>query len=445
MSVFAVLVFLAKLAFAGGPFHVTTHSGEGVALRWQNNIVEWYLDPGPVSSAIDNSTGKQWVEEQFGKWEGVQINNSSGNAISTTNLQNLYKGNLDHDVDGSNYEDYINYKAGITAIIFDHNGDITADLMGESNRKNVVGLSAPLIADPTGLYITKGFALFNGAVLATEVLAKDKEIANKLFQVTILHEIGHLINLDHSQVNESVAALCSAGGSTSDRNGSCDGSQYIPTMYPELLAITQGELSRDDKVSVSWIYPTSGFNENFCTITGAVYDAEGNPLKGVNVIASRSGEGDGMASLDSRSFVSGAMQSGCTGSDSKYYLYGILPGKKYEVTYEPLNSNYSGSSGFEPCSSPPSGFDAGIIKSSNGSDTVSCSEAGKIIEMASQTIDVQGGGGNADGAAGGDSASSGGCGIGVAGAAGSGTFFVSIFMAISSAVILRRRRKFHSQ
>jgi uncharacterized protein (TIGR03382 family) len=33
----------------------------------------------------------------------------------------------------------------------------------------------------------------------------------------------------------------------------------------------------------------------------------------------------------------------------------------------------------------------------------------------------------------------------VAGAAGSGTFFVSIFMAISSAVILRRRRKFHSQ
>lgn len=410
-----LVIVCASSAFAGGPFAVDTVNDTGVALRWTDNTLSWYLDPGNLSSDIDNATGKTWVDEALGKWTAVAIKNADLDDVSTTVLKTEFKGNLGEDVTVDNVNPYVSTSSGQTAVIFDEDGGITAELMGEANKGTVVGLSAPLLSDASGRYITKGFALFNGYILSSGALAQTESIAQSLFQATILHEIGHLINLDHSQVNDSIAQACASGGTIYSRNGSCpEDGQYIPTMYPELFTTLQGNLTRDDKVTLSWIYPNTTFDNDFCTITGEVFDGDGNPLKGVNVIAARAGEGDGMAKQDARSFVSGVLKSGCEG-DSAYYLHGIVPGHKYQVTYEPLNSAYTGPSGFEPLDNPPGDFDAGTVSDTSGNTTVQCDQGGETIQMASVTISTTnpctGSGEDGGGDGGDEGGSSGGCGL----------------------------------
>jgi len=400
-------------SFAGGPFAVDTVGKSGAALKWQDNKLSWYLDKGALSASVSNATGQEWIEEQLGKWTGVTIKNANMNSVSTASFTTEFLGKLDMDVDSSNFSDYISTDSGPTAVIFDYDGNITGALMGDENKGAVVGLSAPLLSDSSGLYITKGFALFNGYVLEGDDLAQDWDTKEDLFKATILHELGHLVNLDHTQVNNSVASKCSAQGTILQRNGYCENGQYIPTLYPELLSTMQLNLSRDDKITVSWIYPASAFENDFCTIVGEIFDGNGEPLKGVNVIAARAGEGDNMARQDARSFVSGAMYPDCYG-DSKFYLHGIVPGRSYQIYYEAIDEDYRGASGFEPLDDPPSDFGSETITDPSGNTTVKCDSGGDTIQMASVTIETSnpctgtsgGGSGGTDGDAQG---SSGGC------------------------------------
>ena len=376
-----MLLLLSSAAIAGGPFVVDMVNRTGVAQRWQNDALEWYVDAGPLSIQISNAVARQWIGEQLNKWTAVKIKNADLTDVSTAIINASYKGTVGEDIDETNYGSYISAEMGPTVIIFDEDGDITAALVGEQNRQVVVGLSQPLLSDSSGLHIVKGFAMFNGLLQSNGVLSPDQDTANELFKATILHELGHLLNLDHSQVNFDIAQAC-------ERNGICENGNYIPTMYPELLTPTQGELARDDKVTLSWIYPTAAFEQDFCTITGEIFDASGQPLKGVNVLAHRVGEGDTMAMVDARAFVSGVLYPGCHG-DSRYYLHGIVPGKQYQVTYEPIGSQFTGASDFEPLGGDsPRGFEAGTIDSPSGETTVGCDQGGQTIQMASLTLDV---------------------------------------------------------
>jgi hypothetical protein len=450
-SIYLILILVALVvssrAMAGGPFAVDTMNDSGVALRWENDTLSWYLDPGPLSNGVDNATGKTWVEDQLDKWSGVTLKNENGEDVTTVVFKSSYKGDLAEDVTKDNYQDYVNTTSGRTAVIFDSDGEITADLMGEENKNKVVGLSAPLLSDSSGLYITKGFALFNGYILDQGILAPDASVEEDLFQATILHELGHLINLDHSQVNNSAAVQCANSGTTYERNGSCEGGQYIPTMYPELLTTMQGLLTRDDKVTISWIYPSSNFTNGFCTITGEVFDVEGDGLKGVNVIAQRADEGDEMLMVDARSFVSGAMTSGCDGP-ATYYLHGIVPNHKYQVIYEALNSEYTGASGFEPLDDPPSDFESGGINGKSDETTVSCSEGGETVEMASATVGATnpctggGGGGGDDGGGGNDPSggSSSTCSLVPAHGCDAAGALLSVIFMIAASMVVRRAR-----
>lgn len=397
-------ILIAPPAYAGGPFVVDSVNITGAAQRWESDTLEWHVDKGQLSSSVDNATARGWIQEQLAKWTDLTIRNAEGEYVSTAAISTSFQGSVEEDIDETNYTSYISYDDGPTVIIFDDDGDITAALMGEQNRNVVVGLSQPLLSDSTGLRITKGFALFNGLLLSNGVLSSDQGTAEALFKATVLHELGHLLNLDHSQVNFDISRACV-------RNGTCTDGQYIPTMYPELLTPLQGNLSRDDKITISWIYPASSFTSDFCTITGELFDGSGNPLKGVNVLAVRAGEGDDMAKLDARSFVSGALYPSCEGT-SHYYLHGIVPGHSYAVSYEAIGSEFTGASDFEPLDNPPRGFDEGIIYDSSGASTVSCDQGGKTITMASATIDTTnsctyaGDGGDGDGDA---SSAAGGC------------------------------------
>ncbi len=372
------LTIAPLIAIAGGPFVVETTDHTGVALRWVDDTLTWHADPGKLSDDIDNATAREWVEDALGSWKDAKLENADRDNIATTLVNTDYAGVLSEDVDATNYGEYISDDPGPTAIIFDDTGDIIVALVGEENRETVVGLSQPLLTDSTGLRLTKGFVILNGLLQSNGVLSENQDDANDLFRATTAHELGHLLNIDHTQVNLSVGEACV-------RNGSCPNEGTIPTMYPQLLTPRQMVLTRDDKITVSWIYPTTAFGTNFCTITGEIFDEDGDPIKGVNVIASRVGDGDTLRMADSRSFVSGALYSSCYGN-SQYHLHGIVPGKEYEVTYEPISGEFTGASDLEPLDRPPRNFTGGTI----GEGTVSCESGGETIEMSALTIDLSG-------------------------------------------------------
>lgn len=394
----AFLIFLlgkVDVLCAGGPF-IVDQKGLGVPMRWQGDKLEWYADEGRLTSTISNDTAKQWIQELFNKWTGAKLTNKDRQLVGTSVVTVEFKGGIggdvksckpagatddDRDPCGEGEMDYpsiVDNDADMrTVVIFDEDGSIITDL--GYNKDDVVGLSAPTYGSDDGLKITKGFAVMSGYLLSTGRLTEDE------VKAAMLHELGHLLNLDHSQVNSDDARLCNI-------DAACEAGNVIPTMFPNLVSGNQQILSYDDIIAISWIYPSQDFNDDFCTITGNVFDSNGNPLKGVNIVAMRADEGDWMAKADARSFVSGVLKAGCNGSNdqengSTYYLHGIVPGHKYQVIYEPVDTGFTGASDLEPLgATSPKGFTRGNIQTPSGETTVSCDEGGKTIEMASISI-----------------------------------------------------------
>jgi hypothetical protein len=366
-------LFISNCAIAGGPFVRDVTNNTGVAQQWTDNKLTWFSDDGDLSNGISHETAMGWLTEAIGKWTGSFLYDTATTTVKTTSVTNDYQGSIGKDIDISNFDEYVSAQPGETVIIFDKDGAITEYFAGGAYTQ-IPGLSQLLLSSDDGTKIIKGVVILNGVLLDNRTLSEEQ------FKAAVLHELGHLFNLDHAQVNEDIASACSL-------RGGCTDGQYIPTMYPELKTWMQSNLVFDDMITISWIYPNENFKTKFCTITGEIQDRDGRPLQGVNVIARRVGEGETIKRMDSRSMVSGVLYDYCY-PDGHYYLHGIRPGKTYEVFYEPLSTKYRGMSGFEPLPEPPSDFDTGTITTSDGSSTVSCSSGGQTIEMPTVKIDV---------------------------------------------------------
>ncbi|MBN1283612.1 MAG: hypothetical protein JXA24_07570 [Proteobacteria bacterium] len=380
VAVLAAVLFSVS-ARAGGPFYVDD-AASGTALQWENQTLKWCPDPGDLASSVPHDTAVQWITEALGKWTSVKLRNASNQLVDTTSVSTAMDAGCPvMNITVDNYLDYYNGDEGPTVVVFDETGEITAVFVGEENKDGVVGLSVPLASDSSGKFITKGIVIFNGLLLASDNTTLGSDLATKssYYKATVLHELGHLLNLDHSQTNYEYVKDCELGST-------CDNSTFIPTMYPELISTSQSDLNRDDEVTISWLYPTPVLGSQFCLITGRILDGDDRPLKGVHVTATRA-EGTTTPLVEARSFVSGAMYPSCDG-DSRYYLYGIVPGRAYKVWYEAIGEDFRGASDFEPLDYPPKGFDAGSILGPDDATTVSCSQGGETIEMQDVKIDT---------------------------------------------------------
>lgn len=378
-SIFLTFFLLFSMsAFAGGPLWF--QKGGGVPLQWMDNLVVLYTDPGSFCSKIDNNTAVSWVKEAIDVWNNVSYQPVIGKAgVKTSLLQVQHKGNLSADVNASNVSEYLKSEAGQSVIIFDADGEITSLVAGEENKDEVGGFTIIPYTDQDGKKIIRDVSIINGHMFCgyfnsgPGTSAYDQAV--KYVKAIIAHELGHLLNLDHSQVNLPEIESCTST--------SCAGGQYIPTMYPELKTALQMNLNVDDVVAISSVYPTPDFQNSYCTVTGKLLDKDGKYLNGVNVVAKRIGDGETIAKSDSRSFVSGALMDECAG-EGKYFLYGLAVGKKYQVIYEPIASEFVGvdMSSFRPINNPPQGFVSGSALTTDGKDYVLCESAGSTIEMA---------------------------------------------------------------
>jgi hypothetical protein len=131
--------------------------------------------------------------------------------------------------------------------------------------------------DETGVF-TRGWSVLNGRFIdGNPETPSHQTVTLDDFKTIFIHEFGHLLGLDHSQIN--LNCLTDDSCSAEEMDG-------VPMMFPILLDGAQSTLNIDDKAALSMLYPAPNFDSTTGRIQGRVLFSDGqSPAQGYNVIA----------------------------------------------------------------------------------------------------------------------------------------------------------------
>ncbi|HWR14027.1 MAG TPA: hypothetical protein VN577_04310 [Terriglobales bacterium] len=251
-------------ATAGGPISVggPTLGTEGQVIVWdQSAPVQYRIDGGPLG-LLTNLGASTSVSNAFQQWTQVP-----GSALTTQNAGSI-QGVADSDV--STVAEYDAVSASCDAgeqspIIFD-NGVLIGQLTGDSN---VLGFSGTCKISAQGKIQT-----------ALTFLSQPSDMPTAYLQVEILHELGHFLGLEHTDV----LAPFETGWTQTDIDNT-------PTMFYNLITPTSATLKPDDKAWFAKLYPGQNFSSYYGNISGDILFRDGiTPVQGMLVIARRVGE-----------------------------------------------------------------------------------------------------------------------------------------------------------
>jgi len=268
--------------YVGGPASVsggvvTGTPVEGKPFHWdpaQFPLTYW-TDQGGVGS-MTKTQSDNLVQQAFQAWANVP----------TVSITFNKAGDLGGNVTVTNANDVINAvndcstlpgnpAGGIamprTIIYDDSSGSITLALGNDPNVTLGFADAVCFSGNGTDNFFNRGYAVLNGKGITSS------NASTELLPVMV-HEFGHMIGLDHSQVNVNCLPFGDCG--TADLEG-------LPTMFP--IRVNSAAMSTpavDDIAGVSALYPTATFATTTGTITGHVYFSDGvTPAQGFNVIA----------------------------------------------------------------------------------------------------------------------------------------------------------------
>jgi hypothetical protein len=293
MSGVALLAALlpATAVHAGGPLLVRSN---GTPYVWSTAApISYRTDNGPLSASVNEATARSRVQAMFTVWQNVGSSNISYNRGGFINST---AGFSDGDVStGAEYDavEATCNNGSQSPIIYDADAAIFSDL--GVDETSVIGFAGPCAIDASN-YLS-GQAVMNGLFQDGQA-APVPDITAAEFDAAFVHEFGHFSGLDHSQINVNCQAPCGV-----------DDLAGLPTMFPLLVSVTQGQLSVDDIAWISRLYPQAGaggFASTHGTISGTVYFSDGEShAQLVNVIARQVETGLNQDRMTAGSVVSG--------------------------------------------------------------------------------------------------------------------------------------------
>jgi hypothetical protein len=279
-------------ASAGGPLIVTgyTSTQPGQPYRWVSNPITYKTDLGSLGNQT-NSQANALVTSAFQVWQSVPT--TSLNITMTGQLSSDVTGVLDFTIDPINGYPavFMNFHNAMTncndpsqpmnAIVYDLDGSIIKEAYGYDNN-SVMGFSQIVCADDTAGTITRGWAVLNGRFIDGQPKTDNHDtVTLDEFKAVFVHEFGHLLGLDHSQINLNCLT---------DDTCSADDAAGLPIMFPILLYQSTGSLSADDRAAISALYPAASLSTTMGRIQGHVFFSDGRtPAQGYNVIARQVG------------------------------------------------------------------------------------------------------------------------------------------------------------
>lgn len=329
----AALLTLAPVetARAGGPLLL---GREGKPRKWSaERPVALNPDQGALGGISDP---RGLLSEVIAVWNGV----------TTATLKLTIGDSLSTDQEGlseAEFNAFITRDDGRNPVIFDSSGAIFEALYGPGS--GVIGVAGPTLIRSSDGTIVKGFAMFNGQDIA----------ANESEQVRAImtHELGHFLNLEHSQING-----LRFGGTVAGFDGTVP-LDSVETMYPVLIQSSarphpMSSLHRDDIAALSSLYPSPLFAASTSAITGQVLDVDGTtPIQGLNVVARNVND----PFHDAVSQVSGVFygtppSTAPAALRGAYELRGLTPSATYKVYIEEVSSLFRGGARVGPLDPP---------------------------------------------------------------------------------------------
>ena len=310
----SLILFLFTLfsqnLFAGGPLN--TFHGRAVVYQSSDLPLPYHTDQGPLGS-FSNGEATSLVTTSFNTWQNV--------STATITFQN--EGQLPVDVTSINYSSYLdNFNDGINPVIFDSDGSIIDAEFGADASDSIIGFAGSAYDSYTGYYL-EGLAVLNGKFSAVFTFNQ--------FKATFVHELGHLIGLDHSQINVEYV-----------NDGITSNDIYVPTMYPTATDddTSLGSPNPDDQAALTLLYPGTNSRFSYGKIEGSVLWGNNQPVLGANVVAVKIGDED-MSQFSSVSDYY-AQRNG-------EFSMLVTPGS-YKLFIEPINKAFTGGSSVGPYS-----------------------------------------------------------------------------------------------
>jgi hypothetical protein len=326
----ACILSVPENLWAGGPLGVAY---TGQPYRWDlGSPIPVNPDRGRLGKYGNAEAIDQLIVPALARWA----------AVPTARVNWKNAGALSRDI--QSVEDLAwALDAGYNPIVFDQDGKIFLELGYPT--QSVIGLGGFML--PRGETIVQGYFIINGAWVDGDI-ANGEMSAEEMINACA-HEIGHFLNLGHSQVNGHMFF-----GNEDDPSYKTFGrppADSVELMYPLYEAgIGTKRLTRDDEAMVSYLYPRDSL-ASFGSLSGTVRHADGySPFQGANVVARNLDN----PFYDAVAAVSGERYLGESGGSYVYELQGLYelrhltPGSRYVIEMVSLLSVGGEGSGIGP-------------------------------------------------------------------------------------------------
>lgn len=341
-AVALLLTTLMGAAYAGGPLYTFN----GNALRWrQGTPIALTLDQGKLGQ-LTNEEAQALVRTLLRQWE----------LVPTAAVRFTADQSLPNDV--TTEAEFNTAADNFNPVIFDADGALIDDIEGEGSSQFIIGFAGHSRFEPrtAPTELAGAFVVMNGKFAKPNGTARDQENF-EVFKTAIVHELGHLLGMDHTQAGLEYVGLLS---------------DQVPLMYP--IAINNAPLLLlDDVTWISWLYPGASFGSGQGSIRGKVFRSNGVPMTGANVLL-RAVSNITFQNIRLLSVVSGYLRQ-----EGEWEIPAVPPGD-YHVLIEPISPGFTGGSSVGPLEAPFRSFPLDFYNGANESgDSVRDDPAEKVV------------------------------------------------------------------